>query len=152
MGVLEEVICHNLWELGSSFHRHAFTTAKPSKAQLLVIQDEFKDFPTATFTLHHQLYRNGYVCSDDVVAFEYEGAICIGQLHFTIGVSTASDVELVSFVTVYERSAEADGCIDCTIPEDSQMIRILSSQLRVALTYSMSLDRRSCVVITPPYV
>ena len=152
MGVLEEVICHNLWELGSSFHRHAFTTAKPSKAQLLVIQDEFKDFPTATFTLHHQLYRNGYVCSDDVVAFEDAGAICIGQLHFTIGVSTASDVELVSFVTLYERGAEADGCIDCTIPDDSQMLRILSSQLRVALTYSMSLDGRSCVVIAPPYV
>jgi len=151
VSVLEETTTRNLWELSSAFLRHAFSIATPSKAQLLQLQEEFNDFPSATLTLHHELYRNGYVCSGDVVAFEHNGENCIGELLFTVGVTTNDDANLISFISKFEPHAEDDGTIECTIHEDRPLERIDSSKLQVALTYSMSIDRRSCVVICPPY-
>ena len=149
--VLEECLCHNLWEL-DSFHRNAFSIASPSKRQLWCLQDLFPEFKDATFTMHQELYKNGYITAGDCVAFEDNGEIEFGELVFTVGITVDAIVKLVCFVKVWERGPEVDGCIDCKIQVDREMEKIDSSKLRISVTYAMSNDRTSSVVIAPPYV
>lgn len=149
--VLEEVICHNIWELSDAFHRYAFSTAKPSRTQTWQLQELFPDDPAAVFTLHREVYRNGYVTRGDIVAFSHDGAIRYGELAFTVGV-TSTSCNLFSFVTLWETAPDDDGYMKCRINADAPFLRIDTDQLRASCTHAMSSDRNSCVVVVPPHV
>ena len=150
--VLEEVLCHNIWELSDAFHRYAFSTAKPTKTQTWQLQELFPGDAAAAFTLHNSIFRNGYVTRGDIVAFIHDGAIQYGELISTVGVTSTNSSNLFSFVTLWETINVDDGYVNCRISADAPLLRIDVVQLRTSCTYAMSLDRTSCVVCVPPHV
>ena len=150
--VLEEVICHNIWELSDAFHRYAFSNAHPTRIQTWQLQELFPDDPAAVFTLHNAVYRNGHVTRGDVVAFIHDGAIRYGELAFSVSVITSSSSNIFSFVTLWETAHGDDGYMNCRSIADAPLLRIDVGQLRAPCTYAMSKDRSSCVLLVPPHV
>ena len=150
--VLEEVICHNIWELSDAFNRYAFSNARPTKVQTWQLQELFPDDPAAVFTLHNDVYRNGHVTRGDVVAFIHDGAIRYGELAFSVSVITSSSSNIFSFVTLWETAHGDDGYMNCRSIADAPLLRIDVGQLRAPCTYAMSKDRSSFVLLVPPHV
>ena len=93
---MEEVTCHNMWEL-SSKQWHAFSTYQPSRRQQWWLETIFPDEPKdVRFTLHSEVHANGYITRGDIVTFMSNGEMCIGELQANVGLATDASARMVS--------------------------------------------------------
>ena len=147
--VLEEMTCHNMWELGHKFW-NAFSTSKPSRQQLWWLKDMFPD--GGLFTLHNEVRFNvGGITAGDVVAFEWQNQICIGELFINVGIAyDTGTVEMYSIVSKWDKAPEVDPSeTGVNMLVRDQTIKITSKCLKHAFTYRMANDRSSCFVLIP---
>ena len=145
VSLLEEATCHNLWELGDK-HWEAISTRSPNKKQKVWLEALFPGQENAVFTLHNQVYRKAYLTRGDIVVFQYQGEPRIGELLLNVGVQQGNYAELVAFVTLWEHKIEK-GFATCVVKEAG--VRIPTAALVAPLTYRMSADGASCVVVLP---
>ena len=145
IGVLEEVTCHNMWELCEK-HVHAFSTSKPSRRQQWWLQDLFPE-SNAKLTLHNEVYRNGYIKQGDIVAFEFEGDLRFGKLLVNVGIVCEASAELVSIVSLWEHPSGDAEFASCSVFDES--VKVPTTCLVEALLYHMTADCKSCVVAVP---
>jgi len=148
LGVLEEVTCHNMWELSDKFW-HAFSTSKPSRQQTWWLQDMFPGVGDG-FTLHNEVSMNGLVTVGDVIVFELDDELRIGEMFLNIGL--AHDASMWSIVSVWEEhppTVPNPDCINFTVRDE--IIKIPTINVITSLTHRMSADRTSCVVILPKH-
>ena len=146
--VLEEVTCHNMWELSDKFW-HAFSTAKPTRKQQWWLRDIFAHEPAeAQFTLHTEVSKtHGCINRGDVVVFVHDGKLAVGELQVNVGITVGAESRMVSIVAAWEHDQLNADFIKCQVKNESAQIPTTS--LVAALTYHMSNDRSSCVVAIP---
>ena len=146
VGVLEEVTCHNMWEL-SSKQWHAFSTYQPSRRQQWWLETIFPDEPKdVRFTLHSEVHANGYITRGDIVTFMSNGEMCIGELQANVGLATDASARMVSIVSKWDHDRREEHT-NCMVNDES--ILIPTTDIICPLTYHMSADRKTCVVVMP---
>ena len=100
----------------------------------------------AVFTLHNQVYRKAYLTRGDVVVFQYQGQPRIGKIFVNVGIDQGDHAELVAFVSVWDHKIDGEFAT-CVVKEATVQIPIAT--LVASLTYRMSADGASCVVVLP---
>ena len=145
VSVLEEATCHNLWEL-SDKHCDAVSTSSPTLLQKAWLEALFPGKQNAVFTLHNQVYRKAYLARGDIVVFQYQGEPRVGELLLNVGMHQGDYAELVAFVSVWEHKINK-GFATCVVKQGG--VQIPTAALVAPLTYRMSADGASCVVVLP---
>jgi hypothetical protein len=144
-GVIQEVLCHNMWELCEKY-ACAFTTSQPSRKQVWWLEEMFVG--CSGFTIHNELYRIGYVHSGDVVACMHEDSVRYGELLISVGmVLPHGGSTLKSIVSLFDTESVDDGFIKCIVHENATALE--ARNILAAVTFSMSPDRTSCIVVNP---
>ena len=82
----------------------------------------------------------------DIVVFQYQGEPRVGELLLNVGVHQGNYAELVAFVTVWGHKIDK-GFATCVVKEGG--VQIPTAALVASLTYRMSADGASCVVVLP---
>ena len=145
--VLEEVTCHNIWELGEK-QWLAFSTSMPSRRQKWCLEVLFADEPgDVRFTLHTKVHANGYITRGDIVTFMSNGNMCIGELQINVGLATDASCKMVSIVSKWEHGPTDGEFVECGVRDES--MHIPTMDLISPLAYRMSADRKTCVVVMP---
>jgi hypothetical protein len=145
LNVLEEMTCHNLWEL-SDKHWTAYTTSKPNRKQQWWLDELFPN-KKAEFTLHNEVYIQSYLTRGDIVTFKFQGRTRIGQLLVSVGLDYGDNTEMVSFVSVWDHQIKSPGFATCAVKDNS--VQIPTTDLVTSLLYRMAADRTSCVAVLP---
>ena len=82
----------------------------------------------------------------DIVVFQYQGQPRVGELLLNVGMDQGDHAELVAFVSVWDHKIDS-GFATCVVKEGS--VQIPTAALVASLTYRMSADGASCVVVLP---
>jgi len=143
VAVLEDVTAHNIWELTQK-HWHAFSTSTPSVQQTWWLTEMFQEGP---FTLHHEVRMHGGISTGDIVCFEFDNQLEVGELFLNVG---CSDASMYSVVSLWEQS-DGDPNLSSLVfkVQDEQITKIHTTTLVTSLTCRMSDDRASCTVLIP---
>ena len=115
------------------------------------LHDLFPGIPDDAFTLHRELKLNGGNASvDDVVSFEFNGSMAVGQLKMAVGVHcSGTDASLFALVALWEHlSVDADGTLQNFRVRDT-CVKVLASTLDTVFTHRFSKGGDTCAIILP---
>ena len=156
LGSIEEVTCHQIWELSLPFF-HAMSFSKPrGKLQAAALKEAFPNIPLEWLTLHHEVKCNGgNARAGDVVSVMYEGQMQVGELKVTVGIEHNDRRVLISMVEVWDPlpnvdTEEADLYFASYKPSKGRIIKVdTETSLDTVFAYMMADARSSCVVCLP---
>ena len=80
------------------------------------------------------------------MVFQYRGEPRVGELLLNVGMHEGGHAELVAFVSVWDHKIDS-GFATCVVKEGG--VQIPTAALVASLTYRMSADGASCVVVLP---
>ena len=149
-GAIEEITCHQIWELKQSFFMDD-VVAKPTGRTLLALREIFPTAIDGAFTLHNKVKCNGGAFSSgDVVALIINGELEVGELLCTVEVS-ASDgsSSMYSIISRWSKTGNVShSWMEVTV-SDEHTSKIDTDCVDTVLTYRMAGDRSSCSVYLP---
>lgn len=136
LGAIEEVTCHQCWELTLPFFLAYDMAAPRGERQLAPLRELFPNVPDNGFTLVSHLKCNGgQVSAGDVVSALHDGNMIVGELLLSVGV----DGTLYSFVSTWELVDEDAGWAKCRVRNDAY-VKLQTSSLDTVFTYCKSSD------------
>jgi hypothetical protein len=139
LGAIEEVTCHQCWELTLPFFL-AYDMATPrGERQLAPLRELFPHVPDDGFTLvSHLKVNGGQASSGDVVSALHDGTVIVGELLLSVGVEGT----LYSFVSAWQlvdEGAAVAGWGKYRVRDDAY-VRLQTSSLDTVFTYAKSSD------------
>ncbi len=157
LGAIEEVTCHQIWELSLPFFM-AFSESTPTGPVLNVLRELFPGVAGGSFTLHNNLKCNGgSASSGDVVSCLVDGVLHAGELLCTVGVRVeGGDASLWSCIALWDTATTAPlfktdraiGWWTMTVWDD-YIVKVPTSDIDTVFTYRMSSDKKSCMLYLP---
>jgi hypothetical protein len=151
LGAMEDVTCHQLWELSEPF-MHGKAGSRPSARSLLVLEDLFPNAAADAFTLHASIaIKNGLAKKGDVVLFSLDGHLEVGEVLMTIGVKGSDAMSLSCIISHWETTASAatdDPCYRIFLVQD-KAVQVDSSCLECATVHNVAKNGKHCVVHIP---
>ena len=146
---MEDVYSHEIWELQLPFF-NSFITSKPRGRIMHGLRDCFPKVPDDAFTLHRNLKLNGGSAScGDVVSYEYNGVVEIGQLKLCVGINTGVEVNLYAFVSKWVCINESADRQLRNFRVDDDAVKVLVSALDTVFTHRMSASGNTCALYIP---
>ena len=146
-GALEEITCHQLWELGQPF-LFASKTATPTRKLRLLLVDLFPAVDGGDSLLLSGISVNGGRASGgDVVSFRQNGVVQIGELLMSVGVKSTKSC--FSFIAKWQFE-RANAAWSTFKVSDGDLCKIDSNLLDTVLLHRRSADNKSCAVYFPP--
>ena len=153
-GLVEDVTCHQLWELGQPFFQTG-SSAQPKGQIMKALRDMFPCSAGFDITLHDNIAVNGGVAKHgDVVSFAFEGHQCVGSLCLTIGVAPCDHEspdhhDLVSIVRMWE-PVEPTTDVECrSFRVTDHQVKIQTQSLGTVYTYWRSECKSACAILVP---
>ena len=146
LGAIEEVTCHQLWELDRPLLEE-YATVKPRGK----IKDVLKEvFPGATDTwlVRDIAVHGGFANVGDVVTCLLDDSKVLGELLLSVLVSEQGVEVPYSLVAVWDVASEHPSWPTFSVSEHN-VLKLHASRVDGVHTYSMSLDRKTCVVYDP---
>ena len=149
-GMVEDVTCHQLWELSLPFFK-SIRSSKPTGVILHALRDLFPGTADCDMSLHTCINVNGGDAKDgDVVSFALEGHQCVGKLCLTVGIATpaADRRELISIVSVWDPVASVD--VRCrTYIVTARQVKVETAALGTVFVHWMSPCKSRCTILVP---
>jgi len=146
LGAIEEITCHQLWELGKPLLR-TFATSQPRGKIFDVLLELFPCVPTtATFTLVNDIKVDGGAANaGDVVSFFFDGRRCFGELLLGVVVTVGDTVYVNSVISLWDLATE---CADWPtfFVREGRVVKLPLDSLESVHTYSMSTDGQTCMI------
>ena len=150
LGAIEEITCHQLWELGKPL-LDTFSTAKPKGKMLDVLREVFPEVQdNASFILVNNIKVNGGAASaGDVVSCIFDDCKGLGELLLSVVVTDCRGSETpCSIISLWDIAVEHPTWPTFAVSE-SRVIKLHIDRVDTVHTYSMSLDRKTCMVYDP---
>ena len=150
LGVIEDMLAHNTWELGHK-HMAAFTTSKPTRRMLNIIREQFPDeaHDAATITTHREVLANGRIVTGDIIAYVVDGRLHIGELLINTGFVYADGAatmrSIASSWAIGKGASEGGINLECR----DTIMKFDTNGLKQSFTHRMAEDRKSCFVLVP---
>ena len=132
-----------------------YKTSSPSKAIKLHLEDMFPGVPLDAFTMHTDLSINGGSARNgDMVSFELDGSVQLGELILTVGINTHEISEMVSIVNVWKyivghASSSADDGSSAQFVKQDQCRKVPTRDLDTIFTYACNAAGTSCTLLLP---
>ena len=150
LGAIEEVTCHQLWELGKPLLQ-TYTTSRPKGKMLDILRELFPDASgEASFMLANSIKINGGAANaGDVVSCVIDGRHReLGELLLSVSVTEGASETLYSVISLWGLVAADDAWPKFAV-SDGRVAKVPLKSLCTVHTYSMSLDRKTCLVYDP---
>ena len=145
-GIIEDVTCHQLWELQRPFYFAAKESA-PRGLLKIIVEDMLPGIaPDAIIMLSDISVNGGRVSPGDVVAFYDGGHLQIGKLLITLGIKSTT-ASSTSFVAKWKQLALEGMWLMCEMSE-TDVVQIDTSFLDSVLLYRPAALSR-CAVFVP---
>lgn len=146
-GALEEITCHQLWELKQPF-LFASQTATPTRKLRMVITDLFPDVGGDSLLLLSGISVNGGRASaGDVVTFLENDVVHVGELLMSVGVKTSNSC--FSFIAKWQFERAQDAIWSTFKVSDEDVCKVNSDCLDTVLLHRKAADNKSCAVYFP---
>ena len=146
LGAIEEVTCHQLWELDRPL-LEAYNTVKPSRSMKDVLQEVFPE--AGGFWLVRDIAVHGGVANvGDVVTCILDDRRVLGELLLSVIVSDKGSEVPCSIVALWEIAVQHPSWPTYNVSE-RRVVKLHVSRVACVHTYSMSLDRKTCMVYAP---
>ena len=139
LGAIEEVTCHQCWELKLPFFLAYDMSTPRGDRQLAPLRELFPHVPNDGFTLvSHLKVNGGQASAGDVVSALHDGTMIVGELLLSVGV----DDTLFSFVSTWQLVDEdaPDAGWSKYRVRDDVYVRLPTSSLDTVFTYAKSSD------------
>ena len=151
-GAIEEITCHQLWELSEPFWG-VCNTAEARGTILIPLKEMFPGVSDDCFTILNGVNGNGgSINSGDVASCVHLG-IALGELLVAVGVRRANLYEAYCIISLWQLHPEsADVVWPMYVVSRDNFIVVPLQHLDTVFTYRMSADRSSCVVYMPSEV
>lgn len=151
LGALEEITCHQAWELSLPFFMTP-STITPRGKILSALREVFPGVPGEAFTVHSILKCNGGSArSGDVVICSYDETPQVGELLLIVRIAPVGGQpsRLYSLVALWAFTETA--CADWLsfFVSDDSVVKMDADCIATSLTYRMAEDRRSALVYIP---
>ncbi len=146
LGAIEEITCHQLWELGKPF-LNTFKTSKPRPKMLDVLRELFPGVQhDATFSLVNDIkVHGGAANAGDVVTCSFDNCMVLGELLLGVVVTEGGSDTKYSLVSLWEPLVEHPRWPTFTVSEN-RVVKLQLNSVSCVHVYSMSLDRKTCLV------
>jgi hypothetical protein len=146
-GSIEEITCHQLWELRQPFFS-VCRTAQPRGRMLLPLRELFPAAADKDFVLLNDISANGgSINAGDVVSCVIDGHVQLGELLVTVAVAGGPAYSLISVWQPDPESKDNDWRNFLVSRED--VIQVPLKSLDTVFTHRMSSNRQSCMVFMP---
>ena len=154
-GAIEEVTCHQIWELSQPFFMAC--SSAPARGKLLIPLKEIYGSDVGDIVVLNGIRCNGGRCSSgDVVSFLFDGRLQLGELLVTVGINTSTCKIVESCIAVWQPiagSASHDNSwCNYTVSGDNVIKVDTTTSIDTVLTYRMSDDKKKCAVFFPPEI
>ena len=148
-GTIEDITCHGIWELSKPFFQTC-TTSIPRSRVLQTLLELFPNAAGSDVTIHTDITLNGGVAKNgDVISYEFDGSVHIGELIQTVGIDDGGNRVLLSFVTMWQLAADTGERDYRKYTVTSNNVRVPTAKLGTCFTYRMSNDLLSAMVCVP---
>ena len=149
LGVIEDITCHNIWELGLPFTA-AYSTSIPKGAIKLMLREMYPDQPIDAVTLHREISLNGgSAVNGDVVSLDFDGKLEVGELVVTVGINRDGEKYLESIVSIWEIQAASDDRTSLSVLVRDNPRRVPTATLHSVFTYHKSDDGHQAMLLIP---
>jgi hypothetical protein len=149
LGAIEEITCHQLWELGKPL-LNTFSTSKPRPKMLDVLREVFPGVQhDASFSLVNDIKVHGGAANvGDVVTCTFDNNSVLGELVLGVVVTEGGSDTNYSLVSLWEPLADHPRWPSFTVSEN-RVVKLQLDSVSQVHVYSMSLDRKTCLVYDP---
>jgi len=151
-GVMEDITCHQIWELEQKFFlTYEATENITSKKLRDAINDSFPGVPLGCVSIHTQVAcMGGRAMKGDVVSFFVDGTMLVGELLVTIGVKENDNkYTMYSMIALWRFISQSDQWANFDTEEGQNLLRIRTDEsLRGVHTYRKD-SERVCLVHIP---
>ena len=146
-GSIEEITCHQLWELRQPFFS-VCRTAKPRGRMLLPLRELFPAVADKDFVILNDISANGgSINAGDVVSCVIDGHVQLGELLVT---AASADGPAYSFISLWQPDpGSKDSDWRNFIVSREEVTQVPLKSLDTVFTHRMSTSRQSCMVFTP---
>ena len=145
LGAVEKVTCHQLWELDRPLLEE-YATVEPRGKMKDVLKEVFPE-ATDTWLVRDIAVHGGVANVGDVVTCFLDDKV-LGELLLSVLVSEQGVEVPYSLVAVWDIASEHPSWPTYSVSEH-RVLKLHVSRVDRVHTYSMSLDRKSCVVYDP---
>ena len=147
LGAIEEVTCHQLWELDRPL-LDAYSTVKPTGKMRDVLHEVFPEAAGDMWLVRDIAVHGGVANVGDVVTCLLDDSKVLGELLLSVVISEQGSEVAYSVVAVWDLAVDHPSWPTFNVSE-SNLVKLNVSRVDCVHTYSMSLDRKSCVVYDP---
>jgi len=149
LGAIEEITCHQLWELGKPL-LHKFSTSKPRPKMLDVLREVFPGMQhDASFSLVNDIkVHGGATNAGDVVTCNIDNCMVLGELLLGVVVTERGSDTNYALVSLWEPLVEHP-CWPTFAVSGNRVAKLQLASVSCVHVYSMSLDRKTCLVYDP---
>ena len=147
LGTIEEITCHQIWELGKPL-LHTFQTSKPRGPMLDVIREMFPHGDASFMLAHNIKVDGGAANAGDVVSFTLRGEKKVGELLVNVVVVEHGTETPLSIISMWQLAADHQAWPSFVVSEH-QILKVPIEQVEAVHIYSMALDRTTCIVYDP---
>ena len=152
LGAIEDITCHQVWELKQEFFL-AMTTSQPRGRILLGLRDAFPGVADAAFTLVNRICGNGgHICPGDVVSCLVDGEVQLGEYLLSVGMDGMGMHSLVALWKCDGALERGQSWVKFAVSDDNVVKVSTTDAIDSVFTHRMAADRRTCVVYFPPEV
>jgi predicted outer membrane repeat protein len=150
-GAIEEITCHQLWELSQPF----FGVCNTAQARGNVLIPLMELFPGVDandmFVLNNISGNGGAINAGDVVSCSIDGQAQLGELMVAVGVrGPAGAYESYCVVSLWQPHPESADVVWPKYAVSRDNVKVVPLQhMDTVFTYRISADRTSCVVYMP---
>ncbi len=154
LGALEDITCHQIWEMSLPFFM-SLSSILPTRKALMSLREMFPGLSDDAFSLHRSIKCNGGQCDNgDVMSFLHEGDICIGELLMTVGVFDGREHTMWSFFALWQpwgASTSADELPGwgTLLMSDEHVVKVPMAHIDTVFLYRAADDRKSCLAYAP---
>ena len=146
----EEITCHQISELSRPlFQTHS--TSKPKSKMLDVIQElSLSSSAEAELMLaNHIKVNGGDANAGDVVSCTFKGEKVIGELLLSVVVHEAGAETRCSLISAWTKVAQTSPAWPSFSVSEDKVLKVPMDALTSVHTYSMAMDRTTCLVYDP---
>ena len=149
IGSIEEITCHQMWELRQPFFM-SDVESKPVGRVLLSLRELFPMVPDDAMSLHNKVKCNGGCFSmGDVVSCTIDGEPQVCEVVCTVGLLMGGVSSMVSVLALWGKSERAtNGWLHVNVSDDN-IVKLNANSVDTVLTYRMSADRSCCSAYLP---
>ncbi|CAE8602384.1 unnamed protein product [Polarella glacialis] len=154
-GAIEEITCHQMWELKQPFFL-ACATARPRGKILYPLREMFPGVDDDAFVVVNDMCVNGgRVCAGDVVSCLVDGQAQLGELLLNIAVQMPASYTVYSVIALWQsdpNESTADIWRKFRVSKENVVKLESNTSIDTVFTYRMAVDQQTCVVYFPPEI